>query len=132
MFMGLIAIAPEVVVALAARQFMEARDGLQRANQSHINGRKYTMTHAMFADMGGFVVHYYDDSPTQEAETESKTQERDTGADAETPVVKEAIDTRSEALRKAMQNGDGKPSRAQSLSLSQVGALLSREQFLLH
>ncbi|KAF7525201.1 hypothetical protein G7054_g11167 [Neopestalotiopsis clavispora] len=110
-FMALIAIAPEIVVALAARQHLEARDDLRDVKLCSENMRKYTMAHAMFAHMGGFVVHYYDDPTTQEAETDH----------AQTPVVKEAIDTRSEALRKAMQNGDGKPSRAQSLSLSQVG-----------
>ncbi|KAF3001605.1 hypothetical protein E8E14_006062 [Neopestalotiopsis sp. 37M] len=118
-FMALIAIAPEVVVALAARQHLEARNDLRDVKLCSENMRKYTMAHAMFAQMGGFVVHYHDDPTTQEAETDH----------AQTPVVKEAIDTRSEALRKAMQNGDGKPSRAQSLSLSQVEFQAKLEEY---
>ncbi|PVI02225.1 hypothetical protein DM02DRAFT_613069 [Periconia macrospinosa] len=59
-FMALIAIAPEVVVALAASQCMQAWIDLK-----DVSSPKFTMSHAFFARMGGFVLRYREQDPGQ-------------------------------------------------------------------
>jgi hypothetical protein len=53
-FMCVITIAPELVVGLAIRQFLDARTQWKRT------GKKYTIAHAFYADIGGFVLRVYD------------------------------------------------------------------------
>ncbi len=54
LWMSMMALAPEVVVSIAVKQFLEARDALKRAGQG-----RFTLTHAFFALMGGFVLRVY-------------------------------------------------------------------------
>jgi hypothetical protein len=52
--MGVMALAPEVVVSIAVKQFLEARQALRSAGRG-----SFTLTHAFFALMGGFVLRVY-------------------------------------------------------------------------
>jgi len=52
--MVIIVIAPEYVVAIAVAQNQTARRALKRVEDKY--GIKYSMTHAFFANMGGFVM----------------------------------------------------------------------------
>ncbi|KAF5530282.1 hypothetical protein FNAPI_13610 [Fusarium napiforme] len=54
-----IALAPEFGVALAAKQYMEARRELKEFTKdlSHDDAQRYTMTHAFYVQMGGLVIY---------------------------------------------------------------------------
>lgn len=63
MWMVIIAVAPEVGAALAMQQNLEAKDALKRlhlgeeaAGHGHSNSSQWTMAHAFYAGMGGFVL----------------------------------------------------------------------------
>ncbi|PNP76677.1 hypothetical protein FNYG_10096 [Fusarium nygamai] len=70
-WMMFIALAPEFGVALAAKQYMDARRDLKAFTKDLPNevAQKYTMTHAFYAQMGGIVI--YGPSP------QSSTMEQD-------------------------------------------------------
>ncbi|KAF4444189.1 hypothetical protein FACUT_770 [Fusarium acutatum] len=51
-----IALAPEFGVALAAKQYMEARRDLKEFTKA-LPDEKYTLAHAFYVQMGGFVVY---------------------------------------------------------------------------
>jgi hypothetical protein len=63
-FMLLVAIAPEVVVALAAKQCLDAWTDLKNVKACEdVDSSKLTMSHAFFARMGGFVLRVRDPDP---------------------------------------------------------------------
>ncbi|ETS73994.1 hypothetical protein PFICI_13860 [Pestalotiopsis fici W106-1] len=117
-FMGLSAIAPEMVVSLAAKQHFKARQEMQRVNNTNSKNKKYTLAHAMFAEMGGFVVHFYGETP------------QELGAD--TSIIDEAGNDDFARRMKAVAKFDkGKMfiKKAQILDLSQVAKLESIGSF---
>jgi hypothetical protein len=62
-FMCIIAIAPEVGVAMAVRQYLEARRARAAANRS---GGNWSMAHAFYANMHGFVLRIPNQAPPQQ------------------------------------------------------------------
>ena len=64
MFMVLITMAPEVVVALAVNQYLITRKSWLAI------GKRYSITHAFFAEMGGFVLRVQE--PRDNATTEGQ------------------------------------------------------------
>ncbi|EXA32332.1 hypothetical protein FOVG_16376 [Fusarium oxysporum f. sp. pisi HDV247] len=73
-WMTVIALAPEFGVALAARQYMEARRDLKtfRRHLSSKATQKYTMAHAFYVQMGGIVI--YEPSPHTESQAFESSQ----------------------------------------------------------
>ena len=53
-WMGIFALAPELVVGIASNQFFEAREELKRAGSD-----EFTLTHAFFSNMGGYILRFY-------------------------------------------------------------------------
>jgi len=51
-----ICLAPEIGVAVAVAQWLKVREELSRVNANSESARKFTMTQAFFAKMGGIVV----------------------------------------------------------------------------
>lgn len=113
--MGLIAIAPELVLSLAMFQYWEARLEMQGVNKADGQTKKYTMAHAMFAQMGGFVVHFCAVTPEQ--------------ANAEASIIDEAGNDSFEQRMKAIIKIEQKNpiiKEAAYINLSLVGMLLYR------
>lgn len=49
-----ICLAPEIGVAVAVAQWLKVREELSRVNANSESARKFTMTQAFFAKMGGY------------------------------------------------------------------------------
>lgn len=114
LFMGITAIAPEVVVSLAATQYVRAYLDTDEVNKSRSDNDKFTMTHAYFARMGGFVAYFNGERPW----TETKSREEAGDADPEA----------AKATSKTTSNFTA----AMVLNLAEIGALPHREQLLWH
>ena len=56
--MVVMVIAPELVVALAARDWLWARASLREMRELGYHDRGWSMSHAFFANMGGFVLNF--------------------------------------------------------------------------
>ncbi|KAF4948188.1 hypothetical protein FGADI_9816 [Fusarium gaditjirri] len=74
-WMTFIALAPEFGVAVAASQYMEARQDLKRFGRrlSKETAQKYTMAHAFYVQMGGIVIYDHELSPSPESHEPSQT-----------------------------------------------------------
>ncbi|KAG5659532.1 hypothetical protein KAF25_002091 [Fusarium avenaceum] len=66
LWMCCIALAPEVGVSIALREYIEAHKDLKKANKRRPKElkQKYTMTHAFYAQMGGIVIYDIPQSST--------------------------------------------------------------------
>lgn len=56
--MVLMVAAPELVVALAARDWLWARASVREMRGLGFEDRQWSMSHAFFANMGGFVLYF--------------------------------------------------------------------------
>jgi hypothetical protein len=120
LFMLIIVIGPEVVVALAANQFAQACQDEKNVNKGRYKKHKYTMAHAFFAQTGGFVVYFDEKKPSPEVENKAST---DSQTNENTLVVKEASEADSEPANPTSKKASI-PKEAQTLSQSQVGTSL--------
>lgn len=77
-YMVLIAIAPEMVVALATEECVKAWRDVKK-----VNNPNYTMSHAFFARMGGFVVRIYEPKDGIEVEIDDQRKHSTSAGDVE-------------------------------------------------
>jgi hypothetical protein len=72
-WMLLTLMAPEILIGLALSQFMAARHGQDTMQEfAREDGVEWTLEHSHFADMGGFVISFPDNSGVQDSGGDAK------------------------------------------------------------
>jgi hypothetical protein len=101
-WMLLTLVAPEILIGLALSQFVAARHGRDMMQEfASEDGVEWTLEHSHFADMGGFVVQFADDSGEAKSDAEQKLP---AAAPSENSTIGDAIPSMEQApsLRRAV------------------------------
>jgi hypothetical protein len=94
-WMFLTLMAPEILIGLALSQFVAARHGQDTMQEfAREDGVEWTLEHSHFADMGGFVIRFLDNSRTRDSTGYAKS---DTGIAGENELSTVAATAPSES-----------------------------------
>ncbi|KAF5982135.1 hypothetical protein FCOIX_3899 [Fusarium coicis] len=114
-WMTFIALAPEFGVALAAKQYMDARMDLKEFTKalSKEVAKKYTITHAFYVQMGGVVIY----GPSSQSPQDSATNVQSGNLVTDRAHTGYQV---TEESRELSSTGDGSPTAGMAKSLSFV------------
>jgi hypothetical protein len=122
-WMLLTLMAPEILIGLALSQFVAARHGKGTMQEfAREDGVEWTMEHSHFADMGGFVIRFPDDSGARDSTGDAKS---DTATAEENELA--AVATSKSSTEGNVLSGNEMTSMEEAPSLHRAVNLLPRE-----